>query len=130
MFNVKQEIFETLKKYIERKSQYKPKVMRAVVEETYPLVVFESNSNILESITQDRLRLNEVRNISFEISIFAINIGATSSQLICEELADLVCEVMNRHYLMQGGIDAKLININPSQATKYVLHFSYKWANK
>lgn len=121
------EIFAKLSKYITNHSQYNPKVKRNVIDNTYPLVVFEENTNTIDTITQDMYRLNQVRNLSYEISIFAINIDNNDSGVICDELASLVCDVMQEYYLMQGGIDAKLKNINTAKARKYVLHFNCKW---
>ena len=122
-----EEIYELLKKYLQKASKYKPFVLDSVVDNKYPLVVFETNTNNIDSITQDRYRLDQVRNLSFEISVFAININETSSIDICEEISNLVCEVMNEYYGMQGGIDARLKNINIAKTTKYVLHFNCKW---
>lgn len=121
------EIFEVLSNHIAKHNQYNAKVKRNVIENVYPLVVFEENTNTLDTITQDRYRMNSVRNLSFEISIFAININNVDSGVICDELADLVCDVMQDYYLMNGGIDAKLKNINTAKARKYVLHFNCKW---
>lgn len=121
------EIYELLKKYLQKASKYNPSVLDNVVDNKYPLVVFETNTNNIDSITQDKYRLDQVRNLSFEISVFAENINEISSIDICEELSSLVCEVMNEYYGMQGGIDAKLKNINTAKATKYVLHFNCKW---
>ena len=126
-----EEIYQALKEYIT--SQYVKKkdeviqVKKNVVDNAYPLVVFETNTNNIDSITQDRYRLDQVRNLSFEISIFAITIGSINSEVICDELANYVCDVMSSYYGMQGGIDAKLKNINTAKATKYVLHFNCKW---
>lgn len=122
------EIYELLKKYLQKASKYNPSVLDNVIDNKYPLVVFETNANNLESITQDRYRLDQIRNLSFEISVFAVNINEISSIDICEELSSLVCEVMNEYYGMQGGIDARLKNINIAKATKYVLHFNCKWS--
>ena len=122
-----EEIYEALKSYLQEQSQYNPIVLDNVIDNKYPLVVFETNTNNLESITQDRYRLNQVRNLSFEISVFAVNINDTSSIDICEEISNYICEVMNVYYGMQGGIDAKLKNINTAKATKYVLHFNCMW---
>jgi hypothetical protein len=126
------EIFNSLKKYIEqayiKKKNEEVLIKKSVVDNKYPLVVFETSSNRTESMSQDKHRLDEVRNLSFEISIFAINIDTIDSTTICDELADLVCEVMSYYYGMQGGIDAKLKNINTAKATKYILHFSCKWS--
>ena len=126
-----EEIFENLKKYIlskyVKKFNEEIEVKKNVVDNTYPLVVFETNANTINSITQDFYRLDQVRNLSFEVSIFAININNTNSSVICDELANLVCQVMSGYYGMQGGIDAKLKNINTTKATKYVLHFNCQW---
>lgn len=122
-----EEIYELLKKYLQKASKYNPDVLDNVIDNKYPLVVFETNTNNIDSISQDKYRLDQVRNLSFEISVFAININEISSIDICEEISALVCEVMNIYYGMQGGIDAKLKNINTAKATKYVLHFSCKW---
>ena len=127
IYTKEKEIYQILQKYIEKKSEYNPIVLTKTVDNTYPLVVFETNSNKSNLITQDMYRLDRVRNLSFEISIVAINKGTISSEAICDELADLVCDVMQDYYRMQGGLDAKLKNINTAKATKYVLHFSCKW---
>lgn len=126
-----EEIFNNIKKYIQakyvKKQNEQVEIKKNIVDNTYPLVVFETNANTSDYITQDTFRLDQVRNLSFEISIFAININQINSSVICDELANLVCQVMNVYYGMQGGIDAKLKNINPAKATKYVLHFNCKW---
>lgn len=121
------EIYENLKKYLNYASKYNPSVLDNVVDNKYPLVVFETNKNDIDSISQDKYRLDQVRNLSFEISVFAVNINEISNVDICEELSSLVCEVMNVYYGMQGGLDARLKNINTAKATKYVLHFNCKW---
>lgn len=122
-----EEIFENIKKYLTAKSKYAPSIKKNVVDNVYPLVVFETNLNESDSITQDFYRLDQTRRLSFEINIFAIDINSVNSSVICDELSNLVCDVMQGYYLMQGGIDAKLKNINTSKATKYVLHFTYLW---
>lgn len=120
------EIYQLLKEYIVKKSKYNPSVLKNVIDNKYPLVVFENNVNTLDYRTQDRYRLDQVRSLSFEINIFAITQNSIDSSIICDELANLVCDVMQEYYGMQGGLDAKLKNINSSKATKYVLHFTCK----
>lgn len=126
-----EEIYQNLKKYIlskyVNKSNEQLQVLKNVVDNQYPLVVFETNANTINSITQDLYRMDQVRNLSFEVSIFAVNIGHIDASVICDELANLVCEVFNQYYGMQGGLDAKLKNINTAKAKKYVLHFNCKW---
>ena len=121
------EIYDLLKLYLGKASKYNPIVLDNVVDNKYPLVVFETNTNTSDSISQDKYRLDQIRNLSFEISVFAININEVSSIDICEEISSLICEVMNVYYGMQGGIDARLKNINAQKTTKYVLHFNCKW---
>ncbi len=120
------EIYQLLKEYIVKKSKYNPSVLKNVIDNKYPLVVFENNVSTLDYRTQDRYRLDQVRSLSFEINIFAITQNNIDSSIICDELANLVCDVMQEYYGMQGGLDAKLKNINSSKATKYVLHFTCK----
>ena len=122
-----EEIFENIKTYISAKSKYSPTIKKSVVDNVYPLVVFETNLNESDSISQDYYRLDQTRKLSFEINIFAVDKNGINSNIICDELANLVCSVMQGYYLMQGGIDVKLKNINTSKATKYVLHFTYLW---
>lgn len=121
------EIFNVLKNHILSKSKYSPEVKRSVVDNKYPLVVFEKRSSPYESLSQDEHRLDKVVNFSFEVSIFATDIKNTNSEIICDELEELVNDVMSDYYLMQGGLDAKLKNINTSKATKYVLHYACKY---
>lgn len=120
------EIYQLLREYIVKKSKYSPSVLKNVIDNKYPLVVFENNINTLDYRTQDRYRIDQVRSLSFEINIFAITQNNIDSSIICDELANLVCDVMQEYYGMQGGLDAKLKNINSSKATKYVLHFTCK----
>lgn len=126
-----EEIYENLKKYIltkyNKKHNEQVTVLKNVVDNTYPLVVFETNANSSDLVTQDSYRLDQVRNLSFEINVFAVNIEKIDASVICEELSNLVCYVMNDYYGMQGGVDAKLKNINSAKAKKYVLHFNCKW---
>lgn len=124
------EIYNVLKNHILSKSKYSPSVKRSVVENTYPLVVFERRTSLYDSITQDEHRMDKVINFSFEINIFATDIKDINSEIICDELEELVSDVMSDYYLMQGGLDAKLNNINTSKATKYVLHYTCKYCVK
>ena len=130
MVDIVEEIFQNLKATIEKSNKYNAVVKKNVIDETYPLVVFNNNSNILSTITQDMYRMNKTRKLSFEISVIAINQENISGKQICEEISLLICRLMNEYYLMQGGLDAILEDINPSKATKSVLHFSYLYNNK
>lgn len=130
MINIKElsnSIFKYLKKEIDKNNQYNAQIKKNVVDKMYPLVVFEENANILDSQTRDIYRLDIVRNLSFEISIFAITQNNIDSSIICDELANIISGVMEGKFGMQGGLDACLKNINTDKATKYVMHYNCKW---
>ena len=78
------EIYQLLREYIVKKSKYNPSVLKNVIDNKYPLVVFENNINTLDYRTQDRYRIDQVRSLSFEINIFAITLDilTTSSFLL------------------------------------------------
>lgn len=125
--SLKDEIFSTLRDYVKKEFKLVEgvRIMQYVEENSYPLIVFENNTNNISSRTRDRIY--ETRNLSFTIDIYAINVGSINSLQICEELSDLVINVMQGIYDMNGGITAKLSNINTAKATKFVLHFNCEW---
>lgn len=130
MINIEEkseEIFVVLKKYILANSKYNPEVKKVSKNIKYPSVIFEEMTNSLDSVSCDDYQSQEIRNLDFEITIYAVDQGNVNSTIICNELANLVIQIMQRCYRMQGGLDAKLFNINESQATQYTLHFSCKW---
>ena len=127
IFEISNHIFKYLKNHIEKNSKYNPKVSQNIEEKKYPLVVFEDMLNNISSQNLGECKLDVVRSLNFEISIFAINSNGISSQYICEELSNLVCEIMQDKFNMQGGLDNCLKNINTDKATKYILHFNCEW---
>lgn len=130
MINIKElsnSIFKYLKKEIEKDNKYGTQIKKNVVDKVYPLIVFENNTNTLDSQSRDSYRLDIVRNLSFEISIFAISQDSIDGSVICDELSNIVSYVMEGKFGMQGGLDACLKNINTDKATKYVLHYNCKW---
>lgn len=125
------EIYNVLKQYVLKKSKYDPLyVFQSVVENKYPLIVFEKRSNLTDSISQDIYKLDKVINMNFEISVFAVNNENTNANTICEDLSQLISELFEDYYGMQGGLDAHLKNINTSNASKCVLHYSCKYNPK
>ena len=68
------EIFQNLTKYIQskyvKKQNEELSILKSVVDNQYPLVVFETNTNNVDSLSRDVYRLDQVRNLSFEISVF------------------------------------------------------------
>lgn len=127
VFSKSNEVFETLKTYIKKNSIYNPEVKKYSIKNSYPMVVFEEITNTLNSVSCDYNQRQEFRNLNYEINIYAIPINKINSDIICEELANLVIDVMQRYYRMEGGLDARFININSSNASQYTLHFSCKW---
>lgn len=130
MINIKElsnSIFKYLKKEIEKDNKYGTQIKKNVVDKAYPLIVFENNTNTLDSQSRDIYRLDVIRNLSFEISIFATSQDSIDSSVICDELSNIVSYVMEGKFGMQGGLDACLKNINTDKATKYVLHYNCKW---
>lgn len=126
-FEKANEIYSNLKDYISNKSKFKPEIKRTVIKNIYPLVVFEELTNTLESVSQDCNSLEEMRNLSYEINIYAIPQNEIDADQICSEIANLVMNIMQKYYHMQGGLDARFININSSKATQYTLRFYCKW---
>lgn len=123
------QIFETLKTYVEENNQYNAIVRKKPIKNTYPIIIFQTNSNIQSSSTKDCYGLERIRNLSFEISILAVDKTKeqVSSMKICDDLEDLVTQVMQGIYHMDGGTDAKITNINDSNASQYILHFNCEW---
>lgn len=120
-----EEIFNSLKEYVESKNSYKAVVKKSAIKNQFPIVIFEELNNSLNSVAN--FSMSEIRDLNYEISIIAINEKNINSATICDELSALVIMVMQRYYGMRGGINAKLFNINESKATKYVLRFSTEW---
>lgn len=119
------EIFKLLQDYITSNSRFNPYVMEMQIDKKYPCVIFHNNSNKLGMKTQDRVY--QTRKLSFEIEIYAINQGQNDSIEICEELEQLINEVMIGTLGIQGGTDGKVFNANSDKATYFILHFSCEW---
>ena len=128
LFEKSNEIYNAIKKYVDNYSNYNVAVKKSVIENVYPLIVYEMRSSNIDIKTQDRYSLDKVYNMNFEISIFAINDKNINSNVICEELSQIVMNVFECVFGMsEGGLDAIIQNINTSNATKYVLHYSCKY---
>lgn len=124
------EIFDTLKRVIESESNNHNAIVRKrVIEKQYPLIIFECRSNTQSSASRDFYGIERTRALSFEIDIYAVDDRKNniSAEMICDDLENLVTQVMQGIYRMQGGTDAKLHNINSENATQYVLHFNCEW---
>lgn len=129
-FNYKyEEVFYNIKKYIQKYYPSVNVIKHRNIKLQYPCIVVEENSNVLGSMTKDVYGAEQIRELSYEITIYAID--DTKSQKtsfeFCDELTQKVLEVMQEHYRMQGGLDAKIPFVNEQNATQYVLHFSCQW---
>ena len=126
------EIFNVLKDYIEnhnKDNNYSAIVREKVIKTDLPLIVFDNRSNVEAYSTRDMYGMERTRDLSFEINIYANDDlkNQISSVKICKHLENLVTQVMQGMYRMQGGTDGKLHNINNSKTSQYILHFSCEW---
>ena len=123
------EVFNCLKEYVEENNTYGAIVRLKPIQNTYPMVIFQCNSNVEGSSTKDLYGIEKTRSLSFEITIIATDKTKeqVSSIEICNQLEDLVTQVMQGIYRMKGGTDAKIVNINNANASQYVLHFNCEW---
>lgn len=117
MFNVEEDVFNYLKKYIEKHSSITTKVSRFVIKNENPLIVFEEERNDLSSrsTTYDYT----TRALSYRIDIYCKKLPQCKK--IVKELIVLVCEVMEEIYRMKGGVTAYSdnydgVNIDSSNA--------------
>ena len=109
------EIFKNLKYYIENKSKYNPTVASSFLNNKYPLVIFERIKN--SSGIKTTNYINVSRNISYTVNCFARDINDISSSQICEELAQLVNEVMQDYYGMDGGVTTEISKFDGTPLT-------------
>ena len=93
LFEKSNEIYNAIKKYVDNYSNYNVAVKKSVIDNVYPLIVYEMRSSNIDIKTQDRYSLDKVYNMNFEISIFAINDKNINSNVICEELSQIVMNV-------------------------------------
>lgn len=100
MFNVEEEVFLYLQDYIKNNYSIDTKVSDIVLEKHNPLVVVEEDRNDLvsRSTTYDRTK----RALSYSINIFCSK--RVDSKKIVKELSVLVCNVMQNHFKMKGGL--------------------------
>lgn len=129
-FNYKyEEIFNNIKNYIQKYYPSTKVIKHRNIKLQYPCIVVEENSNILGSMTKDSYGAEHIRELSYEVTIYAIDdvTNQKTSFEICDELSQMVLELMQQHYRMQGGVDAKIPFINDQNATQYTLHFSCQW---
>lgn len=124
-----EEVFNNIKTYINKYYQDVKVIKHRAIKLQYPCVVVEQNSNILGSMSKDSYGKEHTRELSFEITIYAVDNQAKqiTGYQTCEQLEQMVINVMQRHYRMQGGTDARLPFINQDNATQFTLHFSCEW---
>lgn len=104
IYEVRSEIFQNLRNYIDDKVSYEVNVSQYKIDKTMPTIIFEMPRNELQS--QSTNYTNTTRVLNFNINIYCY--GKENSKPIVEELALLVCDVMEGFYHFKGGIIAVL----------------------
>lgn len=132
MINVNEkyeEVFYNIKTYINKFYNNVKVIKHRAIKLEYPCIVVEQNANTINYSTKDLYKLEKIRDLSFEITIYAIDDLTTqkSSFEICEALEQKVCEVMEEFYNMQGGCDARIARVNQDGATQFTLHYMCQW---
>lgn len=126
VFEVRKSLFKTLNEYITTNSQFNPKVSTFKIDKiTQPLVVFTEMSNIQDLKSTHRKILT--RNLNYYINIYAIQQDNISALQICEELAQLVLDVMQGYYGMNGGLTTAIPRYDGQAVTyQFVMTFTTK----
>lgn len=120
------EVFENLKNYIKANYDKEVNIWQYVEDDIkYPLILCQTITNNLTSNTIDRVY--ETRSVSFNVEIYALSNEEEFGFEICDRLSNLVIDIFQRIYNMQGGIIAKLQNINTAKAFKIVMNFRCDW---
>ena len=117
-------IFQNLIKYINSNVDFEVVISQNLIENQYPLIIFEETSNTLGSYTKDRYKMNSTRQLSYTITIMAINTDEMYGIDICEILAQKVIELMEIGYNLKGGIYSKFSNVTTARSTEWTLKFN------
>lgn len=94
-------VYKELKENIQENSKYSPNIVKKALKSTkkFPLItLIESNDEIEKS---DIRMMEIISRKSFEINIYAIDIGLTSNVEIIKELKRLVDDVMVKTFKMR-----------------------------
>ena len=115
MFLPNEEIFETLKAYVEGKSTYEVWVGRNKVKEQNNVVVFEEANNLLQSYstTFD----DTTRALSYNIEVYCNKNGDNYDAI--KQISILILEVMQDYYKMIGGINAIMPDFDSKNKDSY-----------
>ena len=126
VFDIRKSLFKTLSEYITTNSKYNPKVTTFKVDEIkQPLVVFTEMANNDDIKTTQRNVIT--RNLNYYINIYAIQQENISALQICEELAQLVLDVMQGYYGMSGGLATSIPRYDGQGVTyQFAMNFSCK----
>ena len=68
--------------------------------------------------------MNSTRQLSYTITIMAINTDEMYGIDICEILAQKVIELMEIGYNLKGGIYSKFSNVTKARSTEWTLKFN------
>lgn len=113
MFDVQHEILNNLNNYIKKNVDYEVFVNTKKVREDMPTIIFEMPRNELQSRSTNYV--NTTRLINFNINIYCYR--KSNCKRIVEELAVLVCDVMEEYYHMKGGLIAILPILDNQQSS-------------
>lgn len=100
IFLPNKEIFLNLKDYIKNNASIETYVSRIKVDTKDVVIVFSEPHNVLQS--KSTTHNNTTRTLNYNIEIFCRN--QKDNYAIANELSILVCEVMQGHYKMMGGL--------------------------
>lgn len=104
IYEVRDEIFENMRNYVKDKVPYSVYISQHKIDQSMPTITFEMPRNELQSKSTNYT--NTTRALNFNINVYCY--GKHNSKDIVEELALLVCDVMDGFYHFKGGIIAVL----------------------
>lgn len=115
------EIFANLKEYITNNASVETWVGRKKIKKNSPIIVFEEPRNELQSrsTTYD----NTTRIMNYNINVYCSKL--TNSYEIVQELAILICELMQGYYHMTGGIIATIPTYEDNDANSYQVNLRF-----
>lgn len=100
IFLPNKEIFDCLKEYIKQKSSVEVFVNRLKVDTKDIVVIFSEPHNTLQS--QSTTHDNTTRTLNYNIEIYCRN--QRNNYEITNEIAIIVCELMQGYFKMSGGV--------------------------
>lgn len=118
----KKQIFKYLRDYIMANASVSTWVGRVKIDDRSPMVVFEESRNELVnySTTYD----NTTRLLNYNINIYCSDLSEKTFK-IAEEIEQLVIEVMEGVFHMQGGTIARIPTYDSNNKNCYQINLRY-----